>query len=70
MQSEFTAIIRHDGDWYIAYCPDVPSANGQGRTPEESRQSLAEAIALLKEDQQSSIDSQFLNASPKKRWKR
>jgi len=50
MRNEFTAIIEKDGDWYIAYCPEVPGANGQGRTIEESRVSLVEAIALILED--------------------
>lgn len=50
MKNEFTAIIERDGEWYIAYCPEIPGANGQGRTLEEVRQSLAEAIALVLED--------------------
>lgn len=50
MRNEFTAIIEKDGDWYIAYSPEIPGANGQGRTIEESRESLAEAIALILED--------------------
>lgn len=51
MHNEFTAIIEKDGDWYIAYCPEVPGANGQGRTVDECRKSLADAIALILEDQ-------------------
>jgi len=50
MHNEFTAIIEQDGDWFIAYCPEIPGANGQGRTREECRKSLAEAIALILED--------------------
>ena len=50
MHNEFTAIIERDGEWYIAYCPEIPEANGQGRTKDETRQSLAEAIALVLED--------------------
>ncbi len=50
MRNEFTAIIEQDGDWYIAYCPEIPGANGQGRTKEEARTSLADAIALILED--------------------
>ncbi len=50
MQSEFTAIIEQDENWYIAYCPEIPGANGQGRTIEECRVNLAEAIALILED--------------------
>ena len=50
MKNEFTAVVERDGDWYIAYCPEIPGANGQGRTVEESRASLADAIALILED--------------------
>ena len=50
MHNEFTAIIERDGEWYIAYCPEIPGANGQGKTREEARASLATAIALILED--------------------
>ena len=50
MKNEFTAIIERDGEWYIAYCPEIPGANGQGRTKAEARKNLAEAIALILED--------------------
>lgn len=50
MHNEFTAIIERDGDWHIAYCSEIPGANGQGRTKKEARENLAEAIALVLED--------------------
>ncbi len=50
MHNEFTAIIEKDGDWLIAYCPEIPGANGQGRTKDEVKKSLAEAIELILED--------------------
>jgi predicted RNase H-like HicB family nuclease len=50
MSNTFTAIFERDGDWCIAYCPEIPGANGQGRTKEEARESLAAAIALILED--------------------
>jgi predicted RNase H-like HicB family nuclease len=50
MRNEFTAIIEQDGDWFIAYCPEIPGANGQGRTLEECRRNLAAAITLILED--------------------
>jgi len=37
MHNEFTCIIEKDEDWYIAYCPEISGANGQGRTPEACR---------------------------------
>ncbi len=50
MKHEFTAIIERDGEWYFAYCPEIPGANGQGKTKQEARDSLAAAIALILED--------------------
>ncbi len=50
MPNEFTAVLERDGEWFIVYCPEVPGANGQGKTKEEVLQSLAEAIALIFED--------------------
>jgi predicted RNase H-like HicB family nuclease len=47
MHNEFTAIIEKDDDWYIAYCPEVPGANGQGKSIEECKESLAAAISLI-----------------------
>ena len=50
MKNEFTAIFERDGDWFIGYCMEVPGANGIGKTMEECRKSLTEAIALILED--------------------
>jgi predicted RNase H-like HicB family nuclease len=50
MHNEFTAIFERDGEWVVAYCPEIPGANGQGRTKEEARESLRQAIALILED--------------------
>lgn len=50
MHNEFTAIIDRDGDWFIAYCPEIPGANGQGRTKKECLQSLSDAINLILQD--------------------
>ena len=50
MHNEFTAVVERDGDWLIAYCPEIPGANGQGRTKEECLSSLTDAIRLILED--------------------
>ena len=55
MRDEFTAILERDGDWYVAYCPEIPGANGQGRTKDEARTSLDQAIALILEDRLSEV---------------
>jgi len=55
MHNEFTAIIERDGDWYIAYCAEVPGANGQGKTKEECLANLADAIRLILEDRRQDV---------------
>ena len=30
MRHEFTPVYERDGDWVIAYCSEVPGANGPG----------------------------------------
>jgi predicted RNase H-like HicB family nuclease len=51
MHNEFTAIIEPaEEGGYIAYCPEISGANGQGETIEECCQNLQEAISLILED--------------------
>ena len=51
MKGEFTAIIEEAPEGgYWAVCPEVPGANGQGETVEETKESLREAIRLIFED--------------------
>jgi len=50
MHNEFTAIVEQDGEWFIAYSPEIPGANGQGKTKEESLKNLSEAIDLILAD--------------------
>jgi predicted RNase H-like HicB family nuclease len=55
MHNEFTAIIERDDDWFIAYCPEIPGANGQGRTKDEAKSSLADAVQLILEDRRQDV---------------
>lgn len=47
MRNRYSAIVQRDGKWFIAFCPEVPEANGQGKTREECLESLGEAIELV-----------------------
>jgi predicted RNase H-like HicB family nuclease len=49
MRNEFTAIIERDDPWFVAYCAEVPGANGQGTTQEECLDNLRAAISLILE---------------------
>ena len=44
---EFAPIVERDGGWFIAWCAEVPGANGQGRTYEECLVSLKQAVDLM-----------------------
>lgn len=55
MSNTYTAIFERDGEWYIAYCPEIPGANGQGHTKEEARKSLASAIELILQDRREDV---------------
>jgi predicted RNase H-like HicB family nuclease len=60
MHNEFTAVIEKDGEWYISYCPEIPGANGQGRTKDECLESLREAVRLILEDRREQGGSPWL----------
>ena len=45
----FTAIFRQEGDWWAAWVVELPGAHSQGRTLEEARENLREAVQLVLE---------------------
>ena len=47
MDSTFTGVFEKIGDWYVGYVDELPGANTQGRTLEEARENLREAIELI-----------------------
>lgn len=56
MKAEFTAIIEPAPEGgYWAICPEVPGANGQGETVEETKKDLVAAIELILEDRLADI---------------
>jgi predicted RNase H-like HicB family nuclease len=56
MKAEFTAIIEPAPEGgYWAICPEVPGANGQGETVDETKQNLIEAIELILEDRRADM---------------
>lgn len=47
MQEILTAIFRKSPHGYIGYVEELPGANTQGKTLEETKQNLIEAIQLV-----------------------
>lgn len=49
MTNSFTAVYKKMGDLYVAYVEELPGANTQGRTLDEARANLQEAVQLVLE---------------------
>jgi predicted RNase H-like HicB family nuclease len=46
---KFTAVFERHGKWWIGYVEELPGANTQGRTLDEARANLKEAVHLVLE---------------------
>jgi predicted RNase H-like HicB family nuclease len=57
MRQKLTFNIERDEKWFVASCPEVPGANGQGRTIMSCTRSLAQAIALLLDEEDQPLQS-------------
>ena len=44
MPTQLTAIYEKRGDWYIAYLQEIPGVNTQGRTKQEAKSNLEDAL--------------------------
>jgi len=44
MARELTAVYEKHGDWYVAYLEEIPGVNTQGKTKEEARANLEDAL--------------------------
>lgn len=44
---KFMAVFEQEEEWWIGYIEELPGANTQGRTLEETRENLKEAIQLI-----------------------
>jgi predicted RNase H-like HicB family nuclease len=49
-QVQLSATVQKDGAWLVAFCPEIPEGNGQGKTKTAALKSLWESIELLMED--------------------
>lgn len=45
-ENKYTAVFEQDGDWWIGWVEELPGANTQGRTLDETRQNLIEAVKM------------------------
>ena len=45
--NNYTAIIVKSGKWYAGFVKEVPGAHSQGKTIEEVKENLKEAVKLV-----------------------
>lgn len=50
MKNRFHAILERDGEWFVAWCPEIPGANGQGKSKSECLRNLEQAVQTLLND--------------------
>ncbi|MDO8586592.1 MAG: type II toxin-antitoxin system HicB family antitoxin [Armatimonadota bacterium] len=49
MERRLTAVYEKHGEWYVAYLEEIPGVNTQGKTKEEARANLEDALQLFLE---------------------
>ncbi len=63
MSTEYTAVLKQDGDWWIGWIEEVPGVNCQERTRADLvaslREVLAEAIEFNRQDALTAAGEQF-----------
>jgi hypothetical protein len=61
--SEYTAIVKQRGEWWIGWIEEVPGVNCQERTREELEQTLrvtlSEAIELNRAEARAAAEGEF-----------
>lgn len=64
MKWKLTCAVEREGDWYVSFCDDLNIAS-QGRTIEEAKNNLEEAIEMFFEDASpSEVMSALSNLEP------
>ncbi len=58
----YTAVIERDAETgiYVGYVPGFPGAHSQGESVDELRANLEEVIAMLTEDGEPPLESEFI----------
>jgi len=49
MDNKFTAVFEKVDNWWIGYIEELPGANTQGKTLDETRENLKEAAQMIVE---------------------
>lgn len=63
MTTEFKAVVKQDGDWWVGWVEEIPGVNSQGESREELlanlSSALAEALAMNRESARDAAGESF-----------
>lgn len=59
MSRRFTAVYKKSGKWYLGWIEEIPGVNTQGRTIEETKENLKEALLLILETNRILSEKEF-----------
>ena len=62
MDLQFTAVFRQVPEGYIAFVEELPGANTQGKTLDEARANLQEAVTLVLEANRTLVQEDLAGA--------
>ena len=67
MVTNYTAVVRQDGPWWIGWVEEVPGVNSQGQTREELlenlRDALQEALEMNRAEARAAVGGPFEEVS-------
>lgn len=67
MNSNYSAVIQHDGKWWIGWVEEIPGVNSQGSTRDELvenlRSALKEALEMNRADAVASVKGAYEEVS-------
>lgn len=58
----FTAVYERDGDWWVVSVPEIPGAHSQGKTLEEARFMIRDAVTMLLEVRREEAEREAVEA--------
>ena len=63
MKNEYTAVVKHEDDWWVGWIEEVPGVNCQEKTYDELKKTLEttlkEAVEFNREDALSAAGSDY-----------
>ena len=67
MSAIYTALIKHDGDWWIGWVKEISGVNSQGKTKQELlenlRSALEEALQMNRKDAEAAATGDYEEVS-------